>query len=107
MFDGKRIAGQLGGESPVQCARALSIDSCKRLVERAILSGRKPPPDVGEAGVAAPVSEPLEKRRAGEVRERPAFVCSRRIELLVCRKLAFERPLSEERRPPRSIRAAG
>jgi hypothetical protein len=103
-----RAARKLRRTQPAvsQAIRRLEDDAGERLIERAILFGRQPAPDVDETGVAVLRDEPLEKRRAGQIRERSALVGARGIELLVCRQLALERPPSQEGRPPRSVRTA-
>src|SRR5262249_45829055 len=99
-----RPADDLGGKAAIQHRGSFTIHTGERRVKTAILSCTQATPHLHETRIPLLLGEPLEKRRAGEICKRAAFVAGAGVELLVSRQLSLERPLSEKRGAPRGVR---
>ena len=105
-IDPDSIRGHFGAKAIVQDGRRVPVHAGKRIIEAPIHPRGEPAPDIHEARVAIALRQPLEKRRAREVREVAAGEVTPTAELSVVRQASLDRPLPERRRPPDAVRPA-
>ena len=94
----ERAGRQLGAEPVVERLRRFAEDPLERLGEAAAARGGHPFPQLRQRLPAVPVGEPLEIRRADEVRDRAAEPARRAVELAVVGQPALDRELSQHHR---------
>ncbi len=102
----ERAHRQLGAEAAVEGLRRIAEDALERRRETAAARGSHALPEARQGLPAVAVGEPLEIRRADEVRDRAAEPALGAVQIVVVRQPALDRELAQHHRAEARARPA-